>query len=275
MPHKVIFLDVDGTLTKPGAMQPPPSACRAMEAARANGHRLVLCSGRSEELLTPLLVYPFDAVVSSAGARITCGGELLYDRSISPPLLERTTGLLARSGVEYTLECRDTSYSSPGFTDLLLRCAARGSNSELARWARHAREDPVLTVASYPGTPVYKITFASPDARRLESPFRLLEPDFYCCVMGTDQFGVVNGELIQRSFSKGTAVRTLCRYWGIPIADSVAFGDSMNDAAMLEAAGLGICMGNGDPQLKAMADEVCLPQDQDGLAAAFHSHGWA
>lgn len=275
MPHKVIFLDVDGTLTDPGAMQPPPSACRAMEAARANGHRLVLCSGRSEELLAPLLVYPFDAVVSSAGARITCGGELLYDCSISPPLLKRTTDLLARSGVEYTLECRDTSYSSPGFTDLLLRCAARGSNSELARWARHAREDPLLTVESYPGIPVYKITFASPDARRLEIPFRVLEQDFYCCVMGTDQFGVVNGELIQRSFSKGTAVRTLCRYWGIPIADSVAFGDSMNDAAMLEAAGLGICMGNGDPQLKAMADEICLPQDQDGLAAAFLSHGWA
>ena len=275
MPKKVIFLDVDGTLTEPGAMQPPSSACRAMEAAHANGHRLVLCSGRSEELLAPLLAYPFDAVVSSAGARITCKGKLLYDRSISSALLERTTSLLARSGVEYTLECRDTSYSSSGFTDLLLRCAARGSNSELARWARHAREDPGPTVASYPGTPVYKITFASPDAQRLESPFRLLEPDFYCCVMGTDQFGVVNGELIQRSFSKGTAVRTLCRYWGIPIADSVAFGDSMNDAAMLEAAGLGICMGNGDPQLKAMADEVCLPQDQDGLAAAFHAHSWA
>lgn len=275
MPHKAIFLDVDGTLTEPGAMQPPLSACRAMEAARANGHRLVLCSGRSEELLTPLLVYPFDAVVSSAGARITCGGELLYDRSISPPLLERTTGLLARSGVEYTLECRNTSYSSPGFTPLLLRCADRGSNSELARWARQAREAPIRTVAVYDGTPVYKITFASSDAQRLQEPFRLLEQDFFCCVMGTDQFGVVNGELIQRSFSKGAAVCTLCRHWGIPVADSVAFGDSMNDASMLEAAGLGICMGNGDPQLKEMADEVCLPQDQDGLAAAFLAHGWA
>lgn len=274
MPQKVIFLDIDGTLTEPGGMEPPASACRAMRLARQNGHRLVLCSGRSECLLAPLLRYDFDAVVSSSGGRITCGRKALFDRSLPLPLLQKTTDILSRAGVEYTIECRENTYNSPGFVKLLMQCAQRGSNSELARWARLVQENPGPTTADYSGSPAYKLTFVAANEAALEGPAQALSDTFDLCVMGKDQFGMINGELIHRDFSKGAAVRTLCRHWGIPIEDSVAFGDSMNDATMLETAGLGICMGNGDPRLKEIADEVCLPQDQDGLAKAFAAHGW-
>ena len=39
---KLIFLDIDGTLTEAGTNTPPDSAVRAMEAARAKGHKLFL-----------------------------------------------------------------------------------------------------------------------------------------------------------------------------------------------------------------------------------------
>ena len=37
---KLIFLDIDGTLTEAGTNTPPDSAVRAMEQARKKGHKL-------------------------------------------------------------------------------------------------------------------------------------------------------------------------------------------------------------------------------------------
>ena len=46
MERKIIFLDVDGTLVDyEGRL--PDSAARAVQQARANGHRVYICTGRS------------------------------------------------------------------------------------------------------------------------------------------------------------------------------------------------------------------------------------
>lgn len=65
----------------------------------------------------------------------------------------------------------------------------------------------------------------------------------------------------------------MCKYPGVPIADTIAFGDSMNDLEMIQTAGPGICMGNGCEALKKIADEVCAPVEEDGLYRAFARHG--
>ena len=64
---KLIFLDIDGTLTEAGTNTPPDSAVRAMEQARKKGHKLFLCTGRNPDMLRPLLRYPFDGMVASSG----------------------------------------------------------------------------------------------------------------------------------------------------------------------------------------------------------------
>ena len=42
MECKLIFLDIDGTLTEPGKNVPPASAVEAVRKARDNGHKVVL-----------------------------------------------------------------------------------------------------------------------------------------------------------------------------------------------------------------------------------------
>ena len=127
-------------------------------------------------------------------------------------------------------------------------------------------------MAEYRGEPIYKILFATPDAGKLEKPREELEADFQFCMQAPGRWGMANGELINRKFHKGTAVRRLCEYLGIPLENTVAFGDSMNDLEMLETAGLGICMGGGSPALQSAADEVCPPREEDGLYRAFAAH---
>ena len=45
-------------------------------------------------------------------------------------------------------------------------------------------------------------------------------------------------------------------------------GDTMNDRTMFAAAGLAVAMGNADADIKAMADDMTLSNDEDGVAVA-------
>ena len=55
MNRKIIFLDIDGTLTPAGSNTPPASAMDAVRKAQANGHKVFLCTGRNPAMLAPVL----------------------------------------------------------------------------------------------------------------------------------------------------------------------------------------------------------------------------
>ena len=75
MNRKLIFLDIDGTLLPPGEMLIPDSTLQALRAARANGHKLFLCTGRNLRMTAPLLEYGcFDGAISSAAAMCSATG---------------------------------------------------------------------------------------------------------------------------------------------------------------------------------------------------------
>ena len=53
---------------------------------------------------------------------------------------------------------------------------------------------------------------------------------------------------------------------GIDRKDVLAIGDAGNDKEMIVWAGHGVAMGNSSDQLKAVADEVTLDNDNEGAA---------
>ena len=66
--------------------------------------------------------------------------------------------------------------------------------------------------------------------------------------------------------NKGDALCSLCTALGIPIEETLAFGDGTNDLSLIRAAGCGAAMGNADFSVKAAADTVCDDNEHDGLA---------
>ncbi|MBQ5514537.1 MAG: HAD hydrolase family protein [Oscillospiraceae bacterium] len=60
--------------------------------------------------------------------------------------------------------------------------------------------------------------------------------------------------------------RFLCSYLGVPIENSVAFGDGSNDITMIRAAGTGVAMGNAIDEVKRAAKLVAAGNDEDGVA---------
>ncbi len=73
-------------------------------------------------------------------------------------------------------------------------------------------------------------------------------------------------EFMPGGVSKGKAIDEVADYLGIETAGIMAFGDGENDISMIKAAGIGVAMENGTPELKAEADRTALSNRKDGVA---------
>jgi len=71
-----------------------------------------------------------------------------------------------------------------------------------------------------------------------------------------------------KGVGKSEGLRILCRHFDIAPDEVVAVGDDDNDIDMLEAAGMGVAMGNAREHVKAAAGYVTESNNNDGAALA-------
>ena len=75
---KVVFLDVDGTMVNDRG-EIPESTKEAVRRAKANGHKMVVCTGRSRfQIYDELLELGFSGIVGAAGVFVIADGKEIY-----------------------------------------------------------------------------------------------------------------------------------------------------------------------------------------------------
>lgn len=278
MERKLVFLDIDGTLLPPGQMVVPDSAVQAMKKARAKGHKLFLCTGRNLRMTKPLFHYGFDGFVCSAGGYVGCGDEILVDITMPPKDVTGLRSAMERHGVECTLETRDDTYGGVQMIERYAGMMEKSGvlNSEAERWRKMMEFGMTIRpLSEYHGEPVYKVVYIAGNAAALDEAKRLYENRYLFCesLIGSTDTGILNGELINRRFNKGTGIRAICDHLGVSLADTIGFGDSDNDLQMTEVVGTSVCMANGSERLKKCCDRVCPAVTEDGIARAFEELG--
>lgn len=72
-------------------------------------------------------------------------------------------------------------------------------------------------------------------------------------------------EIIRHGLNKAVGIKRVSEYVNIPKERIIAFGDEDNDLEMLEYAGTGIAMGNAIPEVKSIANEITLKNQDDGV----------
>ena len=80
--------------------------------------------------------------------------------------------------------------------------------------------------------------------------------------------GYNNLEFTRADANKGVGLRKLAEILGVNPDATIAIGDTENDLAIIEAAGIGVAMGNATDAVKARADYVTTTNTKDGVAAA-------
>ena len=260
---KLIFLDVDGTLTLPGH-PPGPTTVAAIRAARAKGHKVFLSTGRLEaNIAQDVLSIGFDGGIYSAGGRVVVNGKEIINRSMPAQLVQQVADTMREFNLFFMLENASGTYV--GSEDRGLSCVS----ADLRRLME--REMHILPRDLMPEHDlVYKIVFhaetisqAEQLAQRLATTAKVV----YFSGLLSDM-DIVPGEISDWNINKGTALECICRYINADPGDSIAFGDSMNDMEIFQAAGIGIAMGNAEERVKALADLVCGSCDEDGVAKA-------
>lgn len=74
--------------------------------------------------------------------------------------------------------------------------------------------------------------------------------------------------------TKGAAVKFLSAHYGVPIEKCCAVGDNLNDLSMIEAAGVGVAVGNAVQELKDAADYVTVTNDEGAVARVIEQFGY-
>lgn len=117
--------------------------------------------------------------------------------------------------------------------------------------------------------PPFRLAMFS-EPSRIEKARKILEdwPQHFTVMRDTDR-GL---DIVERTVSKGAALTYLCRQMNIPLKQVMAIGNEGSDLAMIQAAGLGVAMGNACAELKEQADFVTKENTQCGVGFAIQQH---
>lgn len=75
-------------------------------------------------------------------------------------------------------------------------------------------------------------------------------------------------ELSPIGVDKGTSLERLCTHLGLPLARTIAVGDSFNDLSMLQKAGLAVAVDNAVAEVKEVCQASVASCDQHGVREA-------
>lgn len=263
MAIKLVAVDVDGTLVTADQQILPRVRQAAARAAQA-GIELVLCTGRAEcecwyvlEQLPQLryLISHTGSMVQDLKTR-----EILYHCPLSADDARRIysrlreydglVSLFADGKVYNPSEqvAQFTRYYPESFRVLFDH--SHTYLDDMDGWLA-ARQEPIEK---------YYVAYSGPEQAALAKKALSDLPYF---VTGA---GFIDLEVMSPATSKGIALRALAERLGLQRGQILAVGDSCNDLAMLDYAGTGVAMGNGEDALKAAADWIAPSNEEGGVA---------
>jgi Cof subfamily protein (haloacid dehalogenase superfamily) len=276
MARKAVFLDVDGTYVNERGVV-PESARRAVVAARANGHRVFLCTGRAvSELWDHIMEAGFDGLIASAGGYVELDGQVLLHRSLPVQDVRRVVEFFDSHGVDYYLEANSGLYGSTRSRERLRELVFAGVRDETVLAELEQGLGPFIDSLIVDGdlvrADINKVSFLDSDV-----PLERVRAEFagtlHVIPATVPMFGPNSGEMSIPGIHKATAIELLLEHAGIDREDTLAYGDGLNDLAMIQFVHTGIAMANAHPTILAAADGVTGDPDQDGIYASFTALG--
>lgn len=294
-PRKAVFLDVDGTYAHHGVA--PPGHVDAVRAARAAGHRVLLCTGRPRSMLPArLLAAGFDGVVAAAGAYVEIDGRVLADQRFPAELAASTVRTLDLHDIAYVLEAPDALHGRLGVDERLRRLLSGRVGNRT-----HPEDDQPTAVPDAAGS-----AGGAPSEPERDGPVDILRALRMAEDLSGASFGKVTyfdspvpaaalveaigagvgvlpssipgmgesaGEIYLEGVHKAVGIEVVAAHLGLAREDVVAVGDGLNDLEMLAWAGVGVAIAGAHPDVLAAADRVAEGPRVEGLVAAFAELG--
>lgn len=275
---KILFLDVDGTLVD-YQNRIPASAITAIRTARANGHLVYMCTGRSRAEIQPeLWEIGLDGLIGGNGSYVEHQEQVILHQLISPEDARSIVDWLQERGLEFYLESNNGLFASRNFREraretLKLYAIEKGKTAEEVK---DQEVEDVMHGMVFGGElyrdDLNKVSFVL-DSYQDHLDSKVAFPHLAANTWGGRGETALFGDLGVKNSTKAHAIDVLLHHLGRNREDTIAFGDAKIDIPMLEYCKIGVAMGNGGPEILAMADFVTTDVEEDGIYKAFETLG--
>lgn len=269
---KLIASDLDGTLLQNVASYTEKTQYCVQKALR-DGVRFIVATGRiySSAAIFARELGTKDYVISCNGAyvRHIDTGEVLINELFSKSDLLTVMEFLEEEDAFYCIYEAEAIYSKKT-TGLVSHYLEK--NKTLPPEHRIKVEiTPDLISVVKRDRPILKLVVLEKDEKKLRKWKSFLQS-----VKGIEvvQSSDTNIEMMKAGVSKGNALKTVSDRHGISSEHVMAAGDHLNDASMLNFAGVGVAVGNADESLKKIANHVSDTNVEDGVAKAMEYFLW-
>lgn len=261
---KLIAFDLDDTLLNDNRQIDDDTVAAIQECAR-RGIYIVLCSGRAEEAILPFVrrlnIAGFEAgryIIGINGCSIfdLHTRQQIFVRKVESEILKRTNEVAVKYGFCSEVYTPDTIYY-PEYNEWTRLdvdlCGLKGVEVEDYEMFL---ETP-FTKMLIPGKP--EVLLKIQDELRAEFGKRAVifvsKPYFL--------------EILPPNCGKGEAITWLAGHIGIPMEQTMGFGDSMNDESMIRMCGYGVAMCNGLQAIKDIAQFTTEKSNNEAGIAQF------
>ena len=255
MDYKIVFFDIDGTIThhKDGSIS--SSTKEAIKALKSKGLRVAAATGRPLSMCNELRKLGIDTFITANGGYAKHVQKVIHKVPMDKNVIQEVFEFAYKENQGLSFFTED--FSMNGVKDTKILKALKETLS--------LNDYPAINQLIY-NQEVYLMCLYAND----EAVEKYIHKFPHLTFKRWHPF-VLN--VLQEEVSKSLAIIKVLQYFGIDKSEAIAFGDGENDIDMLELVGLGVAMGNGHEKLKKVADFVTKKSSEDGIEFALKKYG--
>lgn len=256
---QMFFFDVDGTLLDNRSHRISPAVIEALHTLQQRGKKIVISSGRDVHTIMSmpqLAAIQWDGYICRNGSVVADQHQNeLYRYFFDLETMHRLEEVSQKLGSPIQYMGHTDWLNLPPTEDFRVACAFfhRDPNAIEIR-PTLPDEQATMALAFDKAQSDYTEYRQIPGLTVLPTPFHY-------------------ADLVAKGIDKSTGITLLCQHLNLDPRDTMAFGDGINDLEMLQAAGIGVAMGQGRDEIKAIADYVSDSVEKDGIVSALKTFG--
>src|SRR5699024_905101 len=282
MEMKLITIDLDGTLLDEDSTISEENI-KAIHQAQNAGHITAVFTGRSVGDVQEILRRAnLDCPISAGnGGKMYNGEKLIEELALSTDIVREVDQILEGKQIYYELFSEDGLLIDRNKTEFLYEEIGQyyGEEEKSAAWTTNIIETQMQQYGIIPISDflsidlshqsVYKIMVLCFDLEKLAHLRKELSKkvEVSLTTSGNEKL-----EISHADASKGNSLKMMADYFNVPLENTVAIGDSMNDYPMFQEAAISIAMANAREQVKEISTYMTKSNVDNGVAYAIENY---
>lgn len=249
MTYNILFLDIDGTILQPDHTY-MDSTTDAISQLQQQGIEVFLATGRPLHEISDLAMeLNVQSLIGYNGA-FAIYQKTIIDEPMDSDTVKQFLDIAGSNGHEMVLYTSDKNY----FTSMDKPIVKKFIETFQLKHNEQFQDEVSGKIL---GATIMNVNTDEAELYQLEANLQLAQVNIA---------GVENSyDVIRKNVNKGTAIKQLQEQLDIPKAQTIAFGDGMNDKEMLQSVGEGFAMENAHPDLFAYAKHTTTSVSDSGI----------